>query len=214
MQSAVAVSREQLADDWTEYYMTSPIWRFALAPGVCGGPGAMGLMIPSVDEVGRCYPLTLAHPGEYPVWAAHLRGDAWYEEAEHVLLNALRDGMSFSGFMEGLERLAMPGPEPLPVFRTELGAALEQQGWMVDAQLGRSRTETALGLLDRVYRRLLGGYSLWWTKGSDHVPACLLVTPGLPGAGQYAAMLDGNWHQWGWALEQVMEPGTGERSDA
>ncbi len=214
LQSALAVSREQLADDWTDYYMTSPVWRFALTPGVCGEQAVMGLIIPSVDEVGRCYPLTVAHAGAHPVWAARMHGQAWYDAAEGVLLSALADGMSYLAFMERLETLEAPQPEPVPVYRTELGAALEQKGWVVASDSADSQAGMALGLLDRVYRRLLGGYSLWWTKGSDHVGDCLLVAPGLPGAGQYAAMLDGNWHQWGWAFEQLIDQEHGDAPDA
>ncbi|MEZ5600327.1 MAG: type VI secretion system-associated protein TagF, partial [Candidatus Competibacteraceae bacterium] len=36
LQTAVAHSRDQLGENWQEYYCTSPVWRFALGPGLCG----------------------------------------------------------------------------------------------------------------------------------------------------------------------------------
>ena len=42
--------------------MMAPIWRFALAPGVAGPLPMLGVMMPSVDRVGRQFPLTLAAP--------------------------------------------------------------------------------------------------------------------------------------------------------
>ncbi len=41
-------------------YLSSPAWRFALDPGVVGLSGWIGVLVSSIDEVQRCYPLTLA----------------------------------------------------------------------------------------------------------------------------------------------------------
>ena len=60
LQSAIAASREELGDDWLKNYLTSPIWRFLLSPGLCGNQAVAGIMMPSVDRVGRYYPLTVA----------------------------------------------------------------------------------------------------------------------------------------------------------
>ncbi len=57
LQSAIAASREELGDEWLNSYLTSPIWRFLLSPGVCGNKAVAGIMMPSVDRVGRYYPL-------------------------------------------------------------------------------------------------------------------------------------------------------------
>lgn len=62
LQSAIAASREQLGSDWLDVYLTSPIWRFGLGAGVCGTGAWAGVLMPSVDKVGRYYPLTLAVP--------------------------------------------------------------------------------------------------------------------------------------------------------
>ncbi|MCG8100523.1 MAG: type VI secretion system-associated protein TagF, partial [Candidatus Thiodiazotropha taylori] len=59
MQEAIANSREQLGDFWLDNYLTSPMWRFALSPGICGEQGWAGILMPSVDRVGRYYPFTL-----------------------------------------------------------------------------------------------------------------------------------------------------------
>ena len=64
LQNAIADSREQMAEDWLNIYLTSPIWRFALSPGLCGDNAWAGVLMPSVDRVGRYFPLTLAAPLE------------------------------------------------------------------------------------------------------------------------------------------------------
>ena len=40
-------------------YLTSPAWRFVFAAGACGPVPVIGLMAPSVDRVGRHFPLTI-----------------------------------------------------------------------------------------------------------------------------------------------------------
>jgi type VI secretion system protein ImpM len=50
---------EATGDGWLQ----APVWRFCLAPGVCGVDAVAGLLFPSADKVGRRFPLTLAWLG-------------------------------------------------------------------------------------------------------------------------------------------------------
>ena len=58
----VEASRAQLGARWLDVYLTGPIWRFAWAPGVVDAQGWFGVMMPSVDKVGRYFPLLVARP--------------------------------------------------------------------------------------------------------------------------------------------------------
>src|SRR5262245_59038751 len=60
LQRALARSRDSLGDTWRPTYLTSPAWRFVLAPGACGERAWAGVLIPSMDRVGRCYPFCVA----------------------------------------------------------------------------------------------------------------------------------------------------------
>jgi type VI secretion system protein ImpM len=60
-QSAViAGSRTLMGETWLEAFLEAPVWRFVLPAGLCGPRAAIGLMLPSVDKVGRYFPLTFA----------------------------------------------------------------------------------------------------------------------------------------------------------
>ena len=59
LQESLAESRAALGHAWQAAYEAAPIWRFALAAGVCGDAPVLGVMMPSQDRVGRCFPLTL-----------------------------------------------------------------------------------------------------------------------------------------------------------
>lgn len=202
LQAALSVSREQLGEDWLDCYLTSPIWRFALGPGVCLDSSVTGVLIPSVDEVGRYFPLTVAHPGEHDVWLAHEAGEAWYRAAEAVALAALEAEVGFAELMGRLD--ALPPPcFPRPPSQAVAGG---RRGLVV------SRDEDAdllWTLLAAAADRHLRHYGLWWTEGSARVPPCAVLCAGLPEAGWFAAFLDGDWRRCDWdqaQWRQSMEP--------
>jgi len=60
MQRMLAGSRAILGECWDEIWLGAPVWRFRLSPGLCGPDAAVGLWMPSVDRVGRYFPLTFA----------------------------------------------------------------------------------------------------------------------------------------------------------
>jgi type VI secretion system protein ImpM len=60
LQQALASARASMGERWLPAFLEAPVWRFSLPPGACGLGAVLGLMMPSVDRVGRYYPLTLA----------------------------------------------------------------------------------------------------------------------------------------------------------
>jgi type VI secretion system protein ImpM len=68
MQHVLPASRDALGEDWVAAWLEAAVWRFALAPDICGPDAVLGLWMPSVDRIGRYFPLTLAAaiPGADP----------------------------------------------------------------------------------------------------------------------------------------------------
>jgi type VI secretion system protein ImpM len=60
MERMLAASRSALGEDWLSAWLEGPVWRFALSAGTCGPDAVLGLWMPSVDRVGRYFPLTVA----------------------------------------------------------------------------------------------------------------------------------------------------------
>jgi type VI secretion system protein ImpM len=58
LQGGLLDLRDRYAD-WVTPYLNAPMWFFALGQGVIGMKPWVGVMIPSVDSVGRYFPLTL-----------------------------------------------------------------------------------------------------------------------------------------------------------
>ncbi|MGE4047694.1 MAG: type VI secretion system-associated protein TagF [Acetobacteraceae bacterium] len=63
LQRVLPASRTMLRDGWEPAWLEAPVWRFALPPGLCGPFPVVGLWMPSVDRVGRYYPLMIACVG-------------------------------------------------------------------------------------------------------------------------------------------------------
>jgi type VI secretion system protein ImpM len=108
--------------------------------------------------------------------------------------------------LDAVEALPEPEFRPLPQYRSVQALAGSARACVVAADEKASRADSVLGLVEKSYGRLLGPHSLWWTKGSQCVDPCLLISSGLPEAGQLAAMFDGEWSRWGWASEQIVKP--------
>jgi len=202
LQSGLQASREQLGPGWLNTYLSSPIWRFALAPGVCGAQAWAGVLMPSVDRVGRHFPLTIAvggvgavgASGGSPVLDWTQEAGAWYDQLETLALSTLLDDFSLDTFDATLRSLAAP---PGGAASGVLPAAAA--GGHVVALEGLESIATAMPQLSRsIAAASLEGHSLWWTEGSQQVAPCLLLYRGLPAASSFTALFDGQWLAHGW----------------
>lgn len=105
--AAIAASRAELGDGWDERWMSAPIWRFRLGEGVTGRMALAGLWLPSVDSVGRRFPLFIA--GD----AYHV-GDQWLASAETYGLEAVTVDLEPELLAARLRRLLHDGTETAP----------------------------------------------------------------------------------------------------
>lgn len=60
LQQVLVTGEHVLRDRWNACYRSSPIWRFATSPGICGPNAAAGVIMTSFDRVGRKFPLCIA----------------------------------------------------------------------------------------------------------------------------------------------------------
>jgi type VI secretion system protein ImpM len=207
LQESLATSRAALVDKWLDVYLTSPVWRFACASGACGSAPVIGVMVPSVDRVGRYFPLTLV--GELPsdttdLVTVTLRAEAFFDAAEQLLIETLEgDQIDIEQFDEQLIRVGEqldPAKLSPRVVLDAASALLDDpaDGWHV--ALGSARELRSA--FDQVFaRRLTDVYDpvvLWWTDGSARVQPCCLVSRGLPHPDSFASLLDGSWAQRHW----------------
>jgi type VI secretion system protein ImpM len=201
LQSALATSQEQLREAWLPTYLTSPVWRFALSPGVCGPTPWAGIMMPSVDSVGRYFPLTFAGELDESVSPLDVASDwaDWFTTLEDLALSALDEPFDLQDFDRRIAAWTLPTiPEAAaPQTARRLGSHGAAAVY-VTLHADQNPSHTYPTLLDHLLRGVHENYSLWWTVGSDQVEPCLLACGGLPPVQGFAALLGGNWSEAGW----------------
>ena len=108
LQDCLLTSRRTMGDAWLQSYLNAPVWRFACEAGVCGALPLAGVMMPSVDSVGRYFPLVLAAqlsgaPGNLAS-TAH----AWFDALERLALAALESDMDPNTLDHAVEAVGLP----------------------------------------------------------------------------------------------------------
>lgn len=187
LQRGLVQSRIDLGEAWLPAWLSSPLWRFVVAAGVCGEHAWAGVMMPSHDRVGRCFPLLLAAafdatPSLPGCLAPH---DGWFARLEAMALSTLEEGFSLERF--DLALAALDG--------AALAASASDARRVPDAAMATARVAA---LRAGEVGELAQGCSAWWTEGSHQVAPCLAICGGLPAPTRFAALLDGHWAQRGW----------------
>ena len=181
--------RSTASDHWLQHYLASPSWRFLLQPGVLPGAQAWaGVLMPSVDRVGRYFPFTMAQPlgGAALDWRqlqTLWRGlTAWDDLAR----DALHDDWTAEQLEAELHRHhAAQG------FLGAAAAAAPERGAAVPGELPRDAGQAlavagahdaALAMVAQLQPqawRLSQGCS-WWQAVPDSGPPRLWLVRGLP----------------------------------
>jgi len=172
---ALAASRERLGAGWQETYLSMPAWRFVLAPGVATESAWAGAMVPSVDAVGRFFPLTIvAEPQRDldPV-ASLFAATRWLDAIEAIALRSIAPRASVAQIDAELARHPFRAESP--------AGARRETTWVAGKEMR----------------------SAWLTEESEVLERSLLLCDGLPAAGQYCAMMDGRFSEHGWVRRDL-----------
>lgn len=187
LQSAVAASRSELGRDWEQRYLVAPIWRFWLGKSIFGNNCA-GALMPSVDGVGRYFPLLAvyvcdgAESMSPPPFAP--QGD-WFAAIETRLLAALRDETQIAA-----DALLADLPPP-SLERTGSADQVERfkGGPIWRAPPGISAAALLTEIVEDDYREAAAVRSYWWTAGNQESGPLLYTKEGLPDPYFYTMMI-------------------------
>jgi len=191
LQRGMIHSQERLGAAWLDSFLNAPVWRFVLGERTLDTQVWAGIVLPSVDRVGRYFPLTLcaALPGFNFSTEALLALERWML----VLEDGARSGLDPQVSLDVFEMRLADCPPPLfsvpqaSVFGNALAhgdlfVSLEQQpgghgliGLVGDAALHATNT-------------LFSSSSLWWCAGPDGT-AGGFACHGMPSPAVFADML-------------------------
>lgn len=181
LQELLTTTRAALGDAWDGCYMSAPIWRFSLAAGLAGPGKVLGVLMPSVDRVGRRFPLTLMAPvsGSAPLASDHAGAQALFVYLDQLALDALEDDMTRDAMADRLA--AAPPSVARHAKLTRIGSTQLLNGPLED--LGAP-----------LLRDQYPAPSLWSCDlaGRPRVMIC----DGLPGAGDMQILLNPETAPW------------------
>ncbi|SAK88769.1 hypothetical protein AWB75_06087 [Caballeronia catudaia] len=199
----VAETQIALGDEWLALYLTCPVWRFFAMPGAIAptlGACWTGVVMASVDRVGRHFPLTIAAsmpaaPSTGGEVAALWR---WLAAIEGVALAAL----DFDHSIERLDAQLATLPVPQPV-RAGTRAAVLQEPWIVRS--AAALPDALARALAPVWQTEVYGMSMWTSaqtspdpngaddarKEQDSTPRAFTIWPayGLPDTALFTTLL-------------------------
>ncbi len=105
--------RHEAPQTWLDDYLAAPSWRFLLLPGVLDARCWAGVLMPSVDRVGRYYPFSILQRLDRPPVQVEplLR---WLHELDDIAADALHEDWDAERLDAALSPLMPPGQPEVP----------------------------------------------------------------------------------------------------
>ncbi len=203
LQNVISSTKNTLGDEWLNTYLTCPVYRFIITPGVCGENGWIGVMIPSVDKVGRYFPFTICAQAKQQTNPFESLSDyhSWFLRAEEIALGVLEPDFNTSQLTEAMAELNTLYDSIDSSSADDFTTDSNSSGYLAIRHPMQNPLDSGKcysQLLNSLMLETSFAYSLWWTSGSPAVQPSLLVTQGLPPVERVVAFFDGKWHKWGW----------------
>jgi type VI secretion system protein ImpM len=192
LQSCVSASQTTLGKHWQKAFLTAPIWRFWLGADLCGVT-ATGAFMPSLDKVGRYFPLTLFACADQGAAIPPPEMDAqddWFKAAEDFLISTLDHEKTFEAAASDLKRLAAP-------LQTELASGPAEVFVESNATGIKSGQRHFTDLFESIrhadHSRIYSATTCWWTIGGEDFEPMAFCVKRMPDPFLFAAMLTGRF---------------------
>jgi len=212
LQGSIEGSRERLGARWRDAFLSMPAWRCVLGPGVIGANAWAGLMVPSVDAVGRYFPLTVAcalPSASLDVVATLLGAARWFDEIETIALAAIAPGADTAAIDAALvQRRFEAGWLSVPDATDATVPIRGAKPQMLCVDLPATG-EQAPAALRALADQLCEPHSAWLAEPSELFGRALLLCESLPAGEQFCAMMNGRWVEHGWGRRDLAQRGGG-----
>jgi type VI secretion system protein ImpM len=188
LQRCLSSSQSRLGNQWLDHYLVSPIWRFVLTNGVIDGNQYIGIIIPSVDSVGRYFPLTIAHKintTENPFRV--LSEPAWYQHAENIAINALTNRENIDEMFRNLQ-----GVKPNVKIDSRANYQTQRGQYSFLSIDAYTFTDLYSELLFKSKSNEMPAFSLWHQNNQNESHK-YFESSGLPSPDVYTMMISGSW---------------------
>ena len=156
----------------------------------------MGAFMPSLDGIGRYFPLTLFarsdEQSSFPPPELEPQIN-WFATVEKFLLSMLEDGVDFDATSARLAELEQPVDEVAPAAAQQDAGIFLSEGSLVMCAEANSFSQifASARLID--HASFYAGRSYWWTAGGEGFPAIAMARHSMPDPHVFAGMLTGDF---------------------
>lgn len=188
----ITASKTQFSGEWQSVFDNAPFWRFWLGSEICGET-VIGGFIPSVDGIGRAFPLTVFAMAEsaffFPPPVINMQS-RWFSDLA-VFFDFSRSEEDWEGALK--DRLeALPFPKCLSPANILTVRNVSDDCFQIPAQTTKtSDILQAIGTADlaKAYARR----SFWWTQTTDHHAGQIIIADQLPDPHLFGGFLSGKF---------------------
>ena len=147
LQAGLALARAESGEAWLDGYLVAPVRRFWIAPGLLGPPAWAGVLMPSVDRVGRHFPFTLATPLDdgHDELVDALACDDWLGAADALARQVLDPAFDVAALERAIAQLPLPHGER------------------------RIEAHSRIALAQELHARHAQPHCVWWCEGASVV---------------------------------------------
>lgn len=197
--------RNSYPDEWLQGYLDSPTWRFVLGTGVLGAHQVQplaGILMPSVDRVGRYFPLTILAPlPSLPRRAEHAEAlFNWLHALDDIAADAMQEDWPIDELEQALATRPAPQWDGAPDALLHALASLSGGDTrMVPLALPEARSAMAEQLADGLWhwsltaalgRSISPGLAWWWADpAAPGQGRRTFLSRGLPSGHDFSALM-------------------------
>ncbi|WP_395344141.1 type VI secretion system-associated protein TagF [Ningiella sp. W23] len=192
---AMEHAKSDLDSQWKECYFTSPIWRFHLQSGVVCENTLSGLMMPSIDSMGRCYPffVVCCFDAKSDVIKLASMIDDCHAKCEELILQLLGQERpdldqvcsEIGKCYRGIVKQHVPKSQPSPVLTLN-------EIYQYDGDASDNLTQVNEHFLSHCVSRQFASLSIFSRAQSHNIHAQYRYYDGMPNALAYSSFLGDN----------------------
>lgn len=193
IQGGMSASRQRLGDEWQAIFLKAPIWRFWLGADLCGAT-IVGAFMPSLDGVGRYFPLTVFASADEGAAIAPPELDAkddWFAAVEDFLLSTLDHGVTYEAISAELDRLNSPQDQVSDPPQHDV--IVLPQGTATAIPAGGSFPDAFARMRVAGHVNVYSSATFWWTIGGEGYAPLAVSGRRMPDPFLFTEMLTGRF---------------------
>ena len=189
LQKVIPESRAILGGRWLDTYLVSPVWRFVVSKGIISEDCWSGLVVPSVDSVGRYFPLTVAFPITVNVSPCKFlaENDEYFRRLESECRDVLENTLNADCLLDNLAQIDFGQKNIESLKAGMLSDSSESLEHFAQGNT-HSISPQFFALMDKLLHDKYSNYSLWAnTNGTlNH----MFAATGFPSGREFMKMLE------------------------